>query len=49
MNVVVLSGHAHRSQPREIILPVSCDSELSPAQIQTYIEKVKIEGYDTVG
>ena len=49
LNLAFLSGHVSRSEPREIILPVSCDSQLSPATLQTYTEKVKVEGYDTHG
>lgn len=49
LGMAFLSGHMSRSQPRELILPVSCDSQLSPAQMQTYIDKVKVDGYDTVG
>lgn len=49
LNLVFLSGHANRSEPRELILPVSCDSQLSPATLQTYTEKVKLQGYNTHG
>ena len=49
LGMAFLSGHVSRSQPRELILPVSCDSQLSPAQMQTYIDKVKVDGYETVG
>ena len=32
-----------------MILPVSCDSQLSPATMQEYAKNVKQEGYDTHG
>ena len=49
LNLVFLTGHANRSEPREMILPVSCDSQLSPATMQEYAKNVKLEGYDTHG
>lgn len=42
LSIVFLSGHASRNKPREIIIPMTCDTQLSPAQIQTYIHTVKL-------
>lgn len=46
-SLVFLSGHASRNKPREIILPVSMDTKLSPAKIQSYIQTVKLPDYHT--
>ncbi|XP_045200750.2 tRNA-splicing endonuclease subunit Sen15-like isoform X1 [Mercenaria mercenaria] len=47
LSVVFLSGHASRNKPREIIIPMSADTVLNPAQIQTYILTVKIPDHHT--
>ena len=47
LSIVFLSGHASRNKPREIIIPMTSDTKLSPAQIQTYIQTVKIPDQNT--
>ncbi|KAL4219290.1 hypothetical protein ACF0H5_021870 [Mactra antiquata] len=48
-STVFLSGHASKSKPREIILPISVDTKISQAIITKWMEKIKLPDYETRG
>ncbi|KAK3594716.1 hypothetical protein CHS0354_001540 [Potamilus streckersoni] len=49
MNIFFLSGQSSKSSPREIILPISSTSSLSPADIQQYLQIIKVDNSPTKG
>ncbi|KAL3872457.1 hypothetical protein ACJMK2_040383 [Sinanodonta woodiana] len=49
MNIFFLSGQSSPSSPREIILPISSTTNLSPADIQQYLHVIKVDNSPTKG
>jgi len=46
---VFLSGHSSRNKPREIIVPLSVESSLTPVDMNRYTTIKWLSDYDTQG
>ena len=49
VDVVFISGHPTRHEPRQLVLPLSSNEMVSPMKINQYLNQIKLDDYKTEG
>ena len=49
VDVVFISGHHTRHEPRQLVLPLSSNEMVSPMKINQYLNQIKLDDYNTEG